>query len=281
MVGEQADGGKAEVGQDLRADAGFVNGALFPARRMLALAQTGFVQIDQHSGAFLGDALERRFEGRLAIAFGGVENVARDSAGVHSHQNIFPPRDIPSHQGQVLFAVDGADKSDGLEVAPSGAQAAFGAAFEEMPVCAVPVADQAGDRNHQHSVLFAEFQELRHARHGAVFIHDFADDAAGFQAGQAREVDGGLGLPRPDENSAFPRAQGENVTGTGEIARAAVGTDGGANGLRAVGRGDSRADSFGRVDGFAESGAETRRCSWAKPAAGAGRRNVRAREGGR
>ncbi len=191
MVREQADGGKAEVRQNLRADAGFMNGALFPARRMFALAQTGFVEVDQHSRAFLGDTLERSFERGLAIALGRMEDVSRDATGVSVDQDILAAGDIAANQREMLFAVDGADEGDGFEVAPAGAQAAFGAAFEEM-LGAMTVADQAGHRDHEHSVLFAEFDQIGHARHGAVFIHDFADHAAGFEAGETREVDSGF-----------------------------------------------------------------------------------------
>ena len=100
--------------------------------------------------------------------------------------------------------------------------------------------------------------QLRHARHGAVLIHDFADDSAGFELGQAGQIDGGLGLSGANQHAAFAGAQGEDVARAGEVARTAGGPDGGADGVGAVGRGDSGGDALGGVDGFAEGGAEAR-----------------------
>ena len=100
--------------------------------------------------------------------------------------------------------------------------------------------------------------ELRHARHGAVRIHDFADNSAGLELGQAGQIDGGLGLPGAHQHAAFAGAQGEDVAGTGQVARAAGGPDGRADGAGPVGRGDSGGDALGGVDRFAEGGAEAR-----------------------
>ena len=101
-------------------------------------------------------------------------------------------------------------------------QAAFAAALDEALVCEA-IADQAGHRDHLQAVPLAEFGELRHARHGAVRVHDFADDAAGFESGQARQIDGGFGLPGANQHAAFARAQRKHVAGTRQIARAAAG----------------------------------------------------------
>ena len=67
----------------------------------------------------------------------------------------------------------------------------------------------------------AEFDELRHAGHGAVFTHDFADDAGRSESGDAREVHGGFGLAGADEHAAVARAQREDVAGAREVLRAA------------------------------------------------------------
>src|SRR4030042_5001614 len=47
-------------------------------------------------------------------------------------------------------------------------------------------------------MFFAEFEQLRHTRHRAVFVHNFADDACRLQACQASEVDGTFGLTCAD-----------------------------------------------------------------------------------
>ncbi len=69
------------------------------------------------------------------------------------------------------------------------------------------------------AMVFAEFSELRDARHGAVVVHDFADHAAVAKASQPRQIDGGFGLPSSHQHAAFARAQREDVTGADQIAR--------------------------------------------------------------
>src|SRR5580692_6923349 len=61
MIGQQPDGSEAEIGQDLRADAGFLLRPrfTFTGRIMLARAGSGLVQIHQHARAFLRDPLDR------------------------------------------------------------------------------------------------------------------------------------------------------------------------------------------------------------------------------
>src|SRR5205823_9783691 len=49
--------------------------------------------------------------------------------------------------------------------------------------------------------------------HGAVFIHDFADDSGGAEPGDAREVHGRFRLAGADEDATIARAQRENVAG--------------------------------------------------------------------
>ena len=46
-----------------------------------------------------------------------------------------------------------------------------------QPLGPHPVLDQVRDRDHQQAVLLRELRQLRHARHRAVLVHDFADDA--------------------------------------------------------------------------------------------------------
>ena len=104
----------------------------------------------------------------------------------------------------------------------------------------------------------AELGQLRHARHGAVVVHDFADHAALAQTGEPRQIDRRFGLPGADQHAAFARPQGKDMAGTSQIAGLAGRIDGDADGVRAVGRGDAGGDALGRFDGFAKRRAETR-----------------------
>ena len=44
--------------------------------------------------------------------------------------------------------------------------------------------DQLRHRDHLQPMLFAELMELRHPGHGAVVIHDFADDSGRMKPGE-------------------------------------------------------------------------------------------------
>ena len=66
-------------------------------------------------------------------------------------------------------------------------------------------------------VLAAEFGEFGNAGHGAVVVHDLADDAGGNEPGETGEIDGGFGLSGANEDSAFAGAQRKGVAGTREI----------------------------------------------------------------
>ena len=73
-------------------------------------------------------------------------------------------------------------------------------------------------------MLAAKFVELRDAGHGAVFVHDFADDGGGVQPGDAREIDAGFGLTGADEYAAVAGAQRKDVAGTSQILRRVFGS---------------------------------------------------------
>ena len=79
------------------------------------------------------------------------------------------------------------------------------------------VADQLCDRQHLHAVLVAELDEVWDAGHGAIVLHDFADDAGGNQSCEARQIDGGFGLSGADEHSAFAGAKREDVAGARQV----------------------------------------------------------------
>ena len=118
------------------------------------------------------------------------------------------------------------------------------------------IADEFGDGEHLQVVLAAELGKLRNARHGAVVVHDLADDAGGNQSGETREIDRGFGLSGADQHSTFAGAKRKRVAGTREIVRTSGGIDGDFDGLRAIVGGDSGGHAVVRVDGLGEGGAE-------------------------
>ena len=80
-----------------------------------------------------------------------------------------------------------------------------------------PVLDQVGDGDHLQPVALAVADQVGDARHRAVLVHDLADDAGGREPGEARQVDGRLGLPRALEDAAGAGPQREDVPRLDEV----------------------------------------------------------------
>ena len=181
-------------------------------------AESGLVEVNQHAGTFLGDSFERAAHELLAIAAGRAEEVPVGAMRMHPNQHLFVIRNIAADQREVRLGADLACVENGAEFAEFSGDASCGAAVNVafMPQA---VADQVGHRDHFEAVLRAEFPKLRHARHGAVLVHDFADDAGGVESGEPREIDRSFGLSGADQHAAIGRAQRENVAGTREVAR--------------------------------------------------------------
>ena len=76
-----------------------------------------------------------------------------------------------------------------------------------------PVLDQVGDGDHLQPVPLAVRDEVGHAGHRAVVVHDLADDAGRVEAGEPREVDGGLGLAGALEHAARRARSGKTWPG--------------------------------------------------------------------
>jgi len=114
------------------------------------------------------------------------------------------------------------------------------------------VANQIRNREQLQIVFFAEFDELRHARHGAVLAHNFADDTGGSESRDTREVDAGFGLTGANEDAAVASTKRKDMTGAREILRTGFRIDGGEDGDGAVARTDTGRDPDARVDCFGE-----------------------------
>jgi hypothetical protein len=119
-----------------------------------------------------------------------------------------------------------------------------------------PKFDQVGYGADLQPVLVGEFYQGRQPRHGAVVVHDFADDANWPRPGQGNEIDGRLGMARALQYAAGFGAQREHVTGLHQVVRHRCGRGHDANGSGTVGRADAAADATGCVHGNLEIGAE-------------------------
>src|SRR5439155_9418576 len=90
----------------------------------------------------------------------------------------------------------------------------------------------------------------------AVVVHHLADHAGGIEAGEAREVDGRLGLPRALQHAARLRLQGEDVTRLHHVVRTRRGVDRHLDRVRAVVRRDAGGHALARLDRDREGGLE-------------------------
>ena len=289
VVGEQADFADAEVGDDLAAEAylaedalvggaegfgfgaagGAVDAELRGVRRAIdGEAALGVVEIDEGTDAGLRYLAEARVDGGAAVAGSGAEDVAGEAVGVDADQDRLagPGSCVEVAEGKGYVGFVAGAGLDGLDVAFVGEHAEIAvlggenALRDAVDVALVghAVADEVGYGDHFEGVKFAELDEVGNAGHGAVFVHDLADDAGGDEAGHAGEVDGSFGLAGADEDSAFAGAEGKDVAGTGKVVGRRVRVDGYLNRMGTVGCGDAGGDAFAGLDGLGERGAEAR-----------------------
>ena len=157
----------------------------------------------------------------------------------------------------MLVVVHVAGVSDHTEIAEASGQDGFRDATD-VTFMLHSVADEVRDREHFQIMFLTKFNELWHAGHGAVFIHDFADDAGGAHPGDAGEVHARFGLAGADEDAALARAQWKDMAGAREILRPGLGIDGREDGDGAIGGADAGGNAKARVHGFGKGGAMDR-----------------------
>ena len=128
---------------------------------------------------------------------------------VHAHQHVVAVADVSLDQRHVGFAIDQALVGDDAEVAMIGRQRRRRDAAHQR-LRPHPVLDQIGDGDHQQLVPLGESRQLRApAPCVPSFDHDFADDAGRIQPGDAREIDGRLGLPGAHQHAAVAGLRAE------------------------------------------------------------------------
>ena len=134
-----------------------------------------------------------------------------------------------------------------LEIAVVGWQVDGLDAFDQL-LAVGAVGDEVLDRAELEAVLLPETQQLRDAGHRAVVVDDFRQDPGGTQTGEAGEIDGGLGVSGPAQDSAGAVAERENMAGPHEVAGrgGAVGEEPDRAG--AVGGGNAGGDAPGGID---------------------------------
>jgi hypothetical protein len=241
-------------------------------------AALGVVEIDEGATARGSYGCERRVDRGAAVAGGGTEDVAGEAVGVDADEDggvLFLSGRWGGGEVAPQVAIDEGDMGvatfygvglghaglalvrDHAEVSVDGGEGSFRDAVD-IALMGHAVTDEVGYGDHLQLMRLAEGDEVGDAGHGAVFVHDLADDAGGDEAGHAGEVDGGFGLAGANENATFAGAEREDVSGTGEVVGTGIWADGDLDGVRAVGGGDAGGNAFAGFDGLGEGGAEAR-----------------------
>ena len=188
-----------------------------------------------------------------------AQQVGQRVDGMHAHQHRPGRREVALDQRQVLDRLHRRLVDVQVEGA---AEAAFDASL--VATCLTmrswlqAVADQVLDGADLEAVPLGEGDEVRHARHGAVVVHDLADDAGRIEAGQPREIDAGLRVPGADQHAALARDQREHVAGRDDVVEVLGRVDGRGDGAGAIVRGDAGGDALARLDRDREGGAVAR-----------------------
>jgi hypothetical protein len=209
-------------------------------------------QVDDYPEVLLGDPAHGGVQLGAAVALERAEDVPGEALAVHPHEDVVLPLHGTLDEGDVLVAVEQVLVGVGGEVAPWRGDAGLGDPAHELLALAA-VADEVGDGDHHQAVLLGEALELGPAGHlHAVLGDDLAQHARRVEAGQAGQVDGGLGVAGPLQDTAVLGPQDVDVAGPVEVGGLGAGLDQRPDGRRPVGGRDPRAGAVAVVDGDGE-----------------------------
>ena len=203
--------------------------------------------VEQDAALLGGDPAERELELLAAVAAERVEDVAGEALRVDADEHVLLAVHLAPDERDVVLAGQHLAERDRRELAVGRREAHRRHPLDQL-LGAAPVLDQVLDRDHLDPVPLAVRDQVGHARHRPVLVHDLADDAGGVQARQAREVDRRLGLAGALQHAAGAGAEREDVAGLDEVVRALRRVDRHLDRVRAVGRGDPGRDALARLD---------------------------------
>ena len=217
-----------------------------------SVVRLGLADEDHHAPALFGDYFHGPVEFLGLVGAAAPQNVVEDIEGVHARQDRAGSGEVSLHQGHVLGVGGFVGEDDHAELAAVEAvQGGFQDTLDNA-VVAQPVGDEVGDGGDLDAMELGEFDQVRHAGHGPVLVHDLADHAGRVEPRQAGHVHRRLGVSGALKHAARLRSEGEHVAGADDVVRALGGVDGGGDGARPVGSGNACAHPFSRLDGHRE-----------------------------
>jgi hypothetical protein len=208
-------------------------------------------QVEEHAALFAADHLHRPLQLLAAVAAQRAEGVAGQALRMDAHQDRLLAAQVALGQGDVGLLLDLVDEGLDGEVAPARRQARLRDHLHQG-VGVHPVLDDLLDGDDGHRVFFGETDQVGHARHGAVFLHDLADHPGRLQAGDARQIDRGLGLAGGPHHPPRPGAPRKDVPGPRQVVRLGERVDEALDGLGAVEGRNAGGGVFLGVDRYGE-----------------------------
>ena len=112
--------------------------------------------------------------------------------------------------------------------------------------------NEIGDRADLQPVRVRERNEVRQARHVAVVLEDLADHRRRRAASQARQIASAFGVAGARQHAAVLRHQRKNMPRLHQIVGGGIRPHGRLHSPRAVGRGNTRRNTQGSLDGNCE-----------------------------
>ena len=222
----------------------------------LTIASGGLVEVDEHAGPLGLDHGQRLVDDVGAVAGGRLEQIAVSAVGVDANQRVRQIGHVAENERRMTPGTESGGVGVRGELTVPGLQrAGRGALHEAFMLEAVP--NEIGDRDDPDVELACELGELRQTGHRAVLVHDFADYAAGLEAGEDCEIDGRFRLARAGEDAAGAGAEWKDMPRAGEVGGPGVGTDGDSDRVGAVRGGDAGGDALRRLHGDRKGCTET------------------------
>ncbi len=96
------------------------------------------------------------------------------------------------------------------------------------------IGDEVGNGCDFQAVQLGERNQVRHAGHGAVVIHDLADNPGGIETGKPGQINGCFRMSGAHKDTTFARDQGKYMTRRRNVFGASCGVDGDRHGPRPV-----------------------------------------------
>jgi hypothetical protein len=159
-------------------------------------------------------------DGAGTVAGIRAENIADDAARVHPHQRwLAAVLDCAQDHREMGFAVDFGPIRNHAECAATRRNQRPALALDAALVRHT-VPDQLGDRKQLQVVPITEGDQVRHSRHGAIVILNFADYRGRYETCEPGQVYRSLRLAGAHQYATLAGSKWKYVAGAGEVFRA-------------------------------------------------------------